>query len=317
MDEGERALVGAFLEYRRIKKGDPVFMEGERGEELFLHLAGELGAFVGQSDGSQRLLFSISAGDFFGEMSVIAHEPRSATIIAKEDADLMVLRSGDFYRILSEHPLIGVKMLKTIGKVQNGWLDSSAKHLSDLMRWGETARLRAITDELTGLYNRRFLEDSLRDRFKQGAVGTRPVSFLMMDLDKVHEINERHGPGGGDTVIMVIADILREQVRVNDIAARLSGDEFAVLFPDANLPGTKYLAERIRTAVNARSVLVPAAPGAEELTAISVRTSIGIAIAPADADSAEALMEAADKALRKAKDLGRNRVEMASEYAIG
>ncbi|MDR1105794.1 MAG: GGDEF domain-containing protein [Treponema sp.] len=311
MSELEFNAITAFLERRRVKKGTTIFMEGDAGEDMFIFLAGSLSAFVSQSDGTQRWLFDIKKGDFFGEMSVIAHEPRSATLTAKEDTDVMVLQGIDFYRIIFEHPMIGVKMLKAIGSVQNQWLDQTSKHLSDLMRWGETARRRAITDELTGLYNRRFLEESIKDRFDQGSVGLRKMSLMMLDLDRVHAINERHGPQAGDQVIITVADVLRLVMRSGDIAARLSGDEFAVLLPDTDAVEAKMVAERIRESVMKKEVMVPKSPGAPEKVPINIRTSLGIAVAPTHAKNLEGLLFAADGALRKAKELGRNRVELA------
>jgi diguanylate cyclase (GGDEF)-like protein len=311
MSELEFNAVTAFLERMRIKKGTSVFKEGDAGEDMFVLLSGALSAFVSQSDGSQRWLFDIKPGDFFGEMSIIANEPRSATFTAKEDADVMVLQGIDFYRIIFEHPMIGVKLLKAISAVQNQWLDQSSKHLGDLMRWGETARRRAITDELTGLYNRSFLEESLKDRFDQGSVGLRKMSLLMLDLDRVHVINDRHGPPAGDQVIIAVADILRGLMRSGDIAARLSGDEFAVLLPDTELEDAQLAAERIREAVQAREVLVPRTPGTAENIPIRIQTSVGIAVAPIHADDVESLVFTADMALRRAKERGRNRVETA------
>jgi diguanylate cyclase (GGDEF)-like protein len=280
---------------------------------MFILLSGFLSASVSQSDGTQRWLFDIKPGEFFGEMSIIANEPRSATIVAKNDSDVMVLQGIDFYRIIFEHPMIGVKMLRAISAVQNQWLDQSSRDLSDLMRWGETARRRAITDELTGLYNRSFLEKSVKDRFDQGAVGLRKMSLLMMDLDKVHLVNDRHGPRGGDLVIIAVADTLRSIMRSGDIAARLAGDEFAILLPDATLEDARMVAERIREAVQALEIQVPKTPGAAEQVFINTRTSIGIAEAPTHAKNVETLVFAADRALRRAKDGGRNKVEVAEE----
>jgi diguanylate cyclase (GGDEF)-like protein len=222
----------------------------------------------------------------------------------------MVLQGIDFYRIIFEHPMIGIKMLKAIGAVQNQWLDQSSKHLSDLMRWGEAARRRAITDELTGLYNRRFLEESVKDRFAQGAIGLRKMSLLMLDLDKVHEINEQHGSQAGDQVIIRVADILRAVMRTGDIAARLSGDEYAVLLPDTDTEEAVMVAERIRDTIVKTEVMIPKTPGALEKIPKKISTSIGIAIAPTHGKNLEGLVYASDGALRKAKESGRNRVEL-------
>jgi diguanylate cyclase (GGDEF)-like protein len=311
MSELEFNAVTAFLERLRVNKGAMVFREGDAGEDMFILLSGSLSAFKTQSDGTQHLMFDIRPGSFFGEMSIIAGETRSATITAREDASVMVLQGIDFYRIVYEHPMIGIKMLKAICEVQNQWYKQNSEKHGDLTRWGEKARRRAITDELTGLYNRRFLEESVMDRFEQGTAGLRRMSLLMMDLDKVHEINEAHGPQAGDDVIKSVADILRGNIRSGDIAARLSGDEFAILLPDTDVGDARTLAEKIREAVMKQIVHVPKTPGAAEKTPIATRTSIGVAIAPIHAKNMEGLVFAADSALRKAKNLGRNRVELA------
>jgi len=180
------------------------------------------------------------------------------------------------------------------------------------MRWGETARRRAISDELTGLYNRRFLEESAKDRFKHGSVGKRSISFLMVDLDKIHEVNDKYGPGAGDLLFIAVADALREITRTGDICARLSGDEYAILLPDTDQVEALEIADRICKTVSSRKVAVPKSPDSAELTEITVTSSIGVASAPAHANSWEGLLQAADKALHRAKELGRNRAEVAS-----
>ncbi|MDR1618857.1 MAG: GGDEF domain-containing protein [Treponema sp.] len=311
MSELEFNAVTAFLERFRVGKGSALFREGDTGEDMFILLSGALSAFKTQSDGTQRLMFDILPGSFFGEMSVVAGETRSATIIAQEDASVMVLQGIDFYRIVYEHPMIGIKMLKAICEVQNQWYEQNSKKHGDLTRWGERARRRAITDELTGLYNRRFLEESVQDRFEQGLVGLRKISFLMLDLDKVHAINEAYGPQAGDEIIKSAAGVLRGCMRSGDIAARLSGDEFAILLPDTDEGDACILAEKVREAVMKQVVQVPKTPGSPEKTPISTRTSIGVAVAPTHAKNMEGLIFAADSALRKAKDRGRNRVELA------
>ena len=311
----ELNAVAAFLEPRRIKKGEILFNEGSSGEEMFVLVSGKIGAWLTQGDGSRRLLFEIKPGDFFGEMSIIANESRSATLTAAVDSELSVFHGIDFYRIIFEHPMIGMKMLRAIRNVQNIWLEQTSKYLGDLMRWGETARWRAVCDELTGLYNRRFLEESARDRFKQGSVGIRSISLLMIDLDKMHHINTSHGMKGGDMVLIATAEVLKSATRPGDICSRLAGDEFAILLPDTNAEEAMIVAERIRQAMVARKIAVPKNPDSEEKVEISVFTSIGVASAPAHADNWEALSQIADKALFSSKKLGRNRVELVGTSA--
>ena len=310
LNENEFTIIADFLLPVHVRKGDSIFKEGDSGEAMFIFLSGAMSAYCTQSDGTQRLLFDVQLGDFFGEMSIIAHEPRSATISAAEDSVLIMLREADFYKVISEHQAIGFKVLKAISAVQNRWLDQTSKSYNDLVRWGETARRRAITDEMTGLYNRRFLEESIKERFGDPSMKFRIMSMLMMDLDKIHSINDNYGTKAGDQVIISAANIISSCLRPGDIPARLSGDEFAVLLPDTDEENAVKVAEQIRAGIEKRQVEVPASPGSDETTLISTRTSIGIALAPYHAITTEELLETSDAALRKAKELGRNRVEV-------
>ena len=311
LSELELNAVAAFLDPRTVKRGEVIFTEGAAGEEMFILISGKISGWVGQIDGSGRPMFEIRPGDFFGEMSIIANETRSATLTALTDTELLALHGIDFYRIIFEHPMIGIKMLKTIGKVQNSWLEETSKYLSDLLRWGETARRRAVSDDLTGLYNRAFLDESATGRFEEGSVGTRSLSLLLLDLDRFHQVNSRYGSRAGDMVFVATADVLNSSTRAGDICSRLSGDEFAVLLPDTGTEEARHIADRILRTMASRKILVPKNPEGAGQTEIIVNASIGIASAPANADSWENLFLAADNALRSAKERGRNRVEIA------
>jgi len=309
MSEVEYGAVAAFMRPRLLKKGETLFNEGDPGAEMFILYTGSLVAHKKQSDGTQRQMFIIPPGDFLGEMSIIANEPRSATISAVEDSELMVLKGTDFYHIVLGYPELGIKLLNAISALQCKWLNQSSGYLRDLMQWGEKARRRAITDELTGLYNKNFLEETIRERFASGSVGARKLSLIMMDLDKVHEINNRYGNMGGDKVIIAVADILKDQTRSGGFAARLSGDEFSVLLPDTGSSDAAIAAEKIRVAVSECKInLVNLETG--ETDELSTRTSLGISSAPKHADNVRDLVYFADMALHQAKEKGRNRVEI-------
>ena len=303
------AVIPCF-EPRSIKAGEIIFHEGDDGDEMYIIISGKIEAMVSQADGTQRRMFELAPGDFFGEMSIIANESRSATLIAKGDMELLAIHGTDFCRIVFEFPMLGVKILKVIRNVQNTWLEQTSRHLGDIMRWGETARRRAVSDELTGLYNRRFLEESAKDRFDKG-VGLRSVSFLMMDLDKIHEVNDTYGMRAGDLVFISTADVLRSTTRAGDICARLSGDEFAILLPDTEPEEAGGIAEKIRRTIASRKVTVPKTPDGKGQTEVNVCTSIGIASAPLNTDCWEGLQSAADSALGRSKEMGRNRIEFA------
>jgi len=134
---------------------------------------------------------------------------------------------------------------------------------------------------------------------------------MMMDLDKIHEINDVHGSKAGDLMFISMAEVLRFVTRAGDICARLSGDEFAVLLPDAGTDEAVSIAEKAREKIASRRIFVPIRPNSTKNTEISICTSIGVATAPIHADSWESLLLAADGALRQAKAQGRNRVVVA------
>ena len=314
----EYDAVAFYLEPQKIANGEIIVKEGSSGDEMFILVSGKISAWISQTmDESRHWMFEIMPGDFFGEMSVIAKEARSATLTARTDLELLVFRGIDFFRVIFEHPVIGAKMLKTIRKVQNSWLEQTSKHLNDLMRWGEAARRRAVSDDLTDLYNRRFLEEAANSRFSQGAVGQRKLSLMMMDLDKFHEVNEKFGQKAGDLVFKEVALVLRSSTRTEDICTRLSGDEFAVLLPDTGPQEALIIAERIRNSLASRKFSITFNPGKPETIEIDINVSIGIATAPLHADNWQNLFLAADRALHHAKEMGRNRVEIADEYIGG
>lgn len=310
MSELEFNAVTAFLERRHYKKGEIIFSEGEAGREMFILLTGHVIATVNLGNGKQRKIYDFEPGRFFGEMAIIEDAPRSATCTATEETDVLVLQGLDFYRLIFEHPMIALKLLGAISQVMTSWLDESSRFLNDLLRWGETARLRAITDSLTGLYNRRFLEESLNSRLEGGGDVKRTISVLMMDLDRIHEINNAYGEAAGDHVIKLVAGAFRQVLRDADIAARLSGDEFAFVLPDTTMEEALQISERLRHTVASLRIplkLKNSQDNSQE-TVVSIKTCLGVAVSPKHGSTGPALLAAADAALRKAKDQGRNRV---------
>ncbi|NLJ10106.1 MAG: GGDEF domain-containing protein [Treponema sp.] len=313
MSELEFNAVTAFLERRHYKKGELIFSEGEPGREMFILLTGHVVATVNLGDGKRRKIYDFEPGAYFGEMAIIEDAPRSATCTATEDTDVLVLQGLDFYRLIFEHPMIALKLLSAISQVMTSWLDESSRFLNDLLRWGETARLRAITDSLTGLYNRRFLEESLNSRLEGNGEVKRSIAVLMMDLDRIHEINNAYGEAGGDQVIKAVAGGFRQVLRDADIAARLAGDEFAFVLPDTTLQEAQHIGERLRAAVANLTIPLSLKDKLGELlnTKVSIKTCLGVAVSPQHGNTGPALLAAADAALKKAKERGRNRVVVA------
>lgn len=158
----------------------------------------------------------------------------------------------------------------------------------------------AITDGLTGLYTRRYLEERLEDEIKRSVRRNITLSFLMIDVDHFKKINDEHSHLTGDQVLHAVGEIIKQNIRGIDIAARYGGEEFSIILPDTDQEGAHYAAERIRQAVEEKSIR---AYDAE----LKVTVSIGAATCPRDGKKMHDLIDRADQALYQAKQKGRNR----------
>lgn len=156
----------------------------------------------------------------------------------------------------------------------------------------------AHTDLLTGLFNRRKLDEALAEAAEQAARGGAPLSLILGDVDNFKSVNDRHGHKVGDQVLVAFAALLRDAVRPTDILGRWGGEEFMLLCPDADLATATAIAERLRLRVEATA-----------LPEVGARTcSFGVAtLAPGE--STDSLVARADAALYRCKRNGRNRVE--------
>jgi diguanylate cyclase (GGDEF)-like protein len=165
-------------------------------------------------------------------------------------------------------------------------------------RW-TLSEMQAGIDPLTGLASRRVLDDELAAEVERVKAGGRSC-LLLIDLDGFKRVNDVHGHVKGDEVLRCVGLLLRQHARPGDLAARLGGEEMAVLLRDVDLPRARELAERLRAAVEVMTVPIPGG-------ALSVTASVGVAAATPGHDKT-ALVHAADKALYMAKAQGRNRV---------
>jgi diguanylate cyclase (GGDEF)-like protein len=297
----ELMTVRQFLEDVTCENDEAVFHQGDVGDDLFVVKEGSVKIRVRASEGADVEVAELGEGDFFGEMAIFEDEPRSATCIMSDGGSLYRLRKSDFFALMDEHPETAIKIMSRMASITAGRLQSTGAFLNDLVQWGEGARRRAITDDLTGLHNRRYLDDALEEQLAQARVGSERFSLIMMDLDRFHGINDKHGQAFGDQVIAAVAPSVSESIGQKDIAARYGGDEFVVIMPSQTADEALEVAERIRAAVEALRVTAP--DGSD----VPVTTSQGIAEYPRHASDAESLKAAADEALYAAKESGRNR----------
>jgi diguanylate cyclase (GGDEF)-like protein len=178
-------------------------------------------------------------------------------------------------------------------------LSAAQKEIQQQRQEVASLAAEARTDTLTGLPNRRSLNEDLARRFDQWRRHQIPLSLLMVDVDHFKKLNDAHGHQTGDQVLRLVAQSLRKTLRQMDIAARFGGEEFAVLLPGTRLKDATTVAERMRAAVAAADLQCAGKQ-------LSVTVSLGLASVIAD-ETAEDLIKRADDALYAAKAAGRNR----------
>ncbi len=165
-----------------------------------------------------------------------------------------------------------------------------------------TVKEQAVTDGLTGLYNRRYFEEYIKKEVTRANRQKQPFSIIGLDLDFLKQINDKYGHAFGDLAIKTLADVIKNNARSIDIAARMGGEEFNIILPGVDSKGALVAAERIRKTL-----------AAQELDTIGhITASIGVATYFEHTDNAEELLELTDQAMYESKRNGRNRVTLAT-----
>jgi two-component system cell cycle response regulator len=169
----------------------------------------------------------------------------------------------------------------------------------------QRAEALSVTDDLTSLYNSRYLTQVLRREVKRASRSGRPLSLLFLDLDGFKSINDSHGHLFGSRALVEAAAVIRSSARETDVVARFGGDEFALVLPDTGSDGARAVAERVRERIAAHAFLQ--ADGLH----IRLTASVGVATLPDVAGSEEALIQAADQAMYRVKERGKNGIHVA------
>lgn len=194
-------------------------------------------------------------------------------------------------------------------RARDGSFDGAVAVIVDVTvrrRMEATLRAEAIRDPLTGLYNRRYMEESLRREIASAERRGGSLTVVMLDLDHFKQFNDSHGHAAGDLMLRAIGAYLRQHIRAGDIACRYGGEELTLIFPDTTLEDTRRRLETLRLQLHDLHVSYQD----NELGPVTV--SAGIAAMPVHGNTAEALLRVADDALYRAKAAGRDRVAAGS-----
>jgi diguanylate cyclase (GGDEF)-like protein len=212
--------------------------------------------------------------------------------------------------LIANSEILGVLHLSRLGgNVMEAGIPWAAESIAEraaiaisAIRRVERLQIRATRDALTGIYNRRFMEEALAIEQSRAERRGSSIGLMMMDVDYFKRFNDTFGHDAGDAVLRGIGRLLRRTMREGDLPCRYGGEEFAVILPGADLAQTRQRAEAIRTAIEHWK------PQDEGHAFGQVTVSIGIAALPLNGNSWQTALKVADEALYSAKRGGRNRV---------
>lgn len=278
-----------------VEPGELVLEEGDANSTIYQIVSGRVRVALEGFEGVP--LLTLEEGACFGELSILSQLNVSANVIALEHSQLLAIPDATLWNLIRGHHRFAVNLLEVL----SGRLRVTNERLRDSLLAQQQYARAARLDPLTGLYNRRWLDEVLAREYRRSARDRRPLSFLMIDLDLFKRINDVHGHLIGDEVLRILASRLRNAMAGRGIASRFGGEEFAVLLPETPKSEGAGAAERIRLSVEEQ-----VNQGGRWTQKVTV--SVGVATWPENGKTPEALLVAADQALYAAKREGRNKV---------
>jgi diguanylate cyclase (GGDEF)-like protein len=276
---------------RELAPGETLLRAGQSNEYLFIVLKGSVLVRIGE-----RSEVSLGPGECVGELSIIDRSRTSGDVTTREQTAVLAAHRNEVWALIDSAPEVARNLLRILaGRVRhdNAMLDETRRLQSRFEQ-------EAIVDAVTGVKNRRWLEEAFDEVAKGLCARGGQASLLMIDLDHFKQVNDAHGHAVGDIILRRTAQTLAGALRPTDLLARYGGEEFAAFLPDTGAPEAIAVAERLRHAVQ----IAPADAGVPP-----VSISVGVASAKPPA-SVDAMLLAADAALYRAKQAGRNCVSV-------
>jgi diguanylate cyclase (GGDEF)-like protein len=301
-NNNEVAIIEKYFSFKNFKK-DEVITDQNNNQALYILLNGKIIRTLNLPGNINRKREEYVTGSFFGEMSLFGYKIRFDNFYAAEESDLAIITEKSMLELIENNSEIAIKFISQLLSLTIHQLRNSSKFLADIVQWGENASRRVITDELTGLYNRAFLDDALENFFYISKSNNKPLSFLMLDLDNFRDINENFSHETGNNILIELVNLIKNIISRHGIIARYGGDEYSILLPETNLKNAMIIAEQIRADVEAHDFSKHLSGKNTTLT-----ISIGISSFPDTATELSVFKEKADAALYQAKKSGRNKV---------
>jgi diguanylate cyclase (GGDEF)-like protein len=294
LQDAPRPVVSALMagsEHRALATNEVLLRAGDENTTLYLIAAGSVNVHV---PGAEQPYVRLGPGECVGELSLIDGQRVSADVAAHEPATVIGIDREQLWWAIESAPAVARNLLRIL----------SGRLRHDDVALGESKRLQrqfehiATIDGLTGLRNRRWLDETFPRQLERAARVNEPVALLVIDIDHFKVLNDQHGHLTGDAVLCSLSQLMTRHLRPADLLARYGGEEFAVMLPDTDATTARVIAERLRETIESADRDSSGLP--------TITVSVGLASSQAG-DTVRMLLARADQALYRAKRSGRNR----------
>lgn len=282
---------------RTLEVAQVLLAKGQTNQTMYMIISGKLRVHLDSPESEP--VASLESGQTVGEISVIDDSPVTAYVVAASATRLLAIDEETFWRLVTASHEFAANLLLLLAqrmRANNSTILENTRLKSQFERDSKV-------DALTGLYNRRWLNENVPRLVGRCHRSREPLSLLMLDVDHFKRFNDECGHAAGDQVLASVGQVLREKLRPTDLVARYGGEEFVAVLNNTDLSGACSAAERLREASAKMRMTLP---DGRCLPAVTI--SIGVAQL-ADGEGPTELLGRADTALYRAKDKGRNRVE--------
>ncbi len=279
---------------RELAPTDALLRRGSENDSLYVVLSGSVSVRV---PGIESAHARVGTGECVGELSLIDGKRVSVDVVADEPTVVLAIDQDQLWWLIESTTSAARNLLRILaGRIRHDDLaietsGQQQRHLEHI----------ATIDALTGLRNRRWLDEMFPRQLERATRTNQPASLLLIDVDYFKDINDTHGHDVGDAVLRRLADQLAANVRPQDMVARYGGEEFAVFLPGVDVQSARSMAERLRKIIDS-----PRADVGDEI-APPATVSIGVA-SRLEHDTLGELLRRADQSLYRAKQAGRNRI---------
>lgn len=234
---------------RVLRTGEILASPGKPDHSLYAILRGRLSA----RDARESMpLYMFEAGECVGESAVLDHKPYVHFIIAEEATEVLMLDEEKFLTLINTSHETACNFLLGLTRA----LRAQPNDADNAALQQRYQRL-ASTDPLTGLHNQRWFEDLLSRQIMRSSMDHKPLSLVVVDIDRLAEVNRQFGQAAGDQAVYTVAQTLMQNCRPTDLIARLGGDKFAVLLPDTDLAGAETAARHLLEIVARTTIVIP------------------------------------------------------------